>query len=67
MNADDIRHYLATPDAAAPEQMTGREVSPAADIHALGALFAALFDGRPPFAWRILIRDMTCSLPTGAV
>lgn len=62
--ADGGDQALGTPGFAAPEQMTGRDVSPTADIHALGALFAALFDGRPPFAWRILIRDMTCSLPT---
>ena len=55
---------LGTPGFAAPEQMQGKDISPAADIHALGALFAALFDGRPPLAWRILIRDMTSSLPT---
>lgn len=61
--ADGIDRALGTPGFAAPEQMTGREVSPAADIHALGVLLAALLDGRPPFAWRILIRDMTSSLP----
>lgn len=61
--AGGIGRVLGTPGFAAPEQMQGKAVSPAADIHALGALFAALFDGRPPFAWRILIRDMTCSLP----
>lgn len=55
---------LGTPGFAAPEQMQGKEVSSAADIHALGMLFADLFDGSPPFAWRILIRRMTCSLPT---
>lgn len=62
--ADGVDRALGTPGFAAPEQMTGRKVSPAADIHALGVLFAALLDGRPPFAWRILIRDMTSSLPT---
>lgn len=62
--AGGIGRVLGTPGFAAPEQMQGKDISPAADIHALGALFAALFDGRPPFAWRILIRDMTSSLPT---
>lgn len=61
--ADGVDRALGTPGFAAPEQMQGKVVSPAADIHALGALFAALFDGRPPFAWRILIRDMASSLP----
>lgn len=61
--ANGVDRALGTPGFAAPEQMKGKSVSPAADIHALGALFAALFDGRPPFAWRILIRRMTSSLP----
>lgn len=61
--AGGVDRALGTPGFAAPEQMKGKPVSPAADIHALGALFAALFDGRPPFAWRILIRRMTSSLP----
>lgn len=56
-------HALGTPGFAAPEQMQGKAVSPAADIHALGVLFDDLFDGHPPFAWRILIRQMTSSLP----
>ena len=55
---------LGTPGYAAPEQMSGQRVSPAADIHALGVLFDRLFANRPPLLWRVLIRRMTSSIPT---
>ncbi len=54
---------LGTPGFSAPEQFTGGEVSPTADIHALGALLLALFKGKPPLMWRGLIRCMTSSTP----
>ena len=52
---------LGTPGFGAPEQFTGGDVSPATDIHALGALLLALFGGEPPLLWRGLIRRMTSS------
>ena len=52
---------IGTPGFGAPEQFEGGEVSPATDIHALGALLLALFDGKPPFLWSGLIRRMTSS------
>jgi len=52
---------LGTPGFGAPEQFAGGDVSPATDIHALGALLLALFDDKPPLLWRGLIRRMTSS------
>lgn len=61
--ADGKDHALGTPGYAAPEQITGQGTTPAADIHALGVLFDTLFEHRPPFFWRLFIRQMTSSLP----
>lgn len=61
--ADGRDHAIGTPGYAAPEQMSGKPVSSASDIHALGVLFNTLFDGHAPFLWRILIRRMTSTIP----
>ncbi len=54
---------VGTPTFSAPEQFTGGAVTPAADIHALGALANACFDGNPPATWRPIIRQATSSIP----
>ena len=59
--ADGRVAALGTPGFGAPEQFAGGDVSPATDIHAVGAFLVALFGGRPPLTWRGLIRRMTSS------
>ena len=54
---------VGTPGYAAPEQFLGGKISPAADIHAIGVLASMCFGGRPPAAWRKIIRRATSSLP----
>lgn len=54
---------VGTPGFSAPEQFTGGAVSPATDVHALGAIANACFSGRPPFCWRPIIRRATSSIP----
>ena len=54
---------VGTPGYSAPEQFTGGDISPAADIHAIGVLASTCFGGRPPSVWRKIIRRATSSLP----
>ena len=54
---------VGTPGYAAPEQFLGGDISPAADIHAIGVLASTCFGGRPPRVWRNIIRRATSSLP----
>ena len=52
-----------TPGYAAPEQFSGGDLTPAADVYALGMLALRCFDGRPPRLWRPLLRRATSPLP----
>ena len=54
---------VGTPKYAAPEQFAGGEISPAADIHALGMLANECFQGKPPRCWGRIIRRSTSSIP----
>lgn len=52
-----------TPGYAAPEQFSGGDLTPAADVYALGMLALRCFGGRPPRLWRPLLRRATSPLP----
>ena len=52
-----------TPGYAAPEQFSGADPTPAADVYALGMLALRCFGGRPPLAWRRVLRRATAPLP----
>ena len=52
-----------TPGYAAPEQFSGGDLTPAADVYALGMLALRCLDGRPPRLWRPLLRRATSPLP----
>jgi serine/threonine protein kinase len=54
---------VGTPGYAAPEQLVGDALSPSADIHALGMLANACFDGQPPPVWGRIIDRATGSIP----
>lgn len=54
---------VGTPRFAAPEQLTGDVVTPAADIHALGRMADLAFDSNPPRCWAPIIRRATSSIP----
>ena len=54
---------VGTPGWSAPEQFDRGEATPTSDVHALGVLADACFGGRPPRAWRGIVRRATSSLP----
>lgn len=54
---------VGTPGWSAPEQFDRGEATPTSDVHALGVLADACFGGRPPRAWRPIVRRATSSLP----
>ena len=54
---------VGTPGFSAPEQFIGGRISAATDIHALGMLANACFNGKPPIAWAKIIRRSTSSIP----
>ena len=57
---------VGTPEYAAPEQFTGGDITPAADVHALGVLAEKLIRGGSgalvASAWRNIIRRATSSI-----
>ena len=59
----ETRHGVGTPGYGAPEQMERGEATVASDIHALGVLADACFDGNPPRSWKRIIERATSSIP----
>ncbi len=53
-----------TPGWAAPEQFSGDDISPAADVYALGMLALDCFHGEPPRSWRPLLLRATSPVPS---
>ena len=55
---------VGTPEYAAPEQFTGGDITPAADVHALGVLAEKLLEsgGGGASCWRRIIRRATSSI-----
>lgn len=54
---------VGTPRYAAPEQFIGGEISPVADIHALGMLINECFKGEPKGCWEKIVARATSSIP----
>lgn len=54
---------VGTPRYSAPEQFSGGEVAPSADIHALGAIVNECFNGHMPRCWAKIVRRATSSIP----
>lgn len=55
---------VGTPRYAAPEQMSGDEISPATDVYALGMLANDCFGGKPPRALRRIVQRATAAVPS---
>ena len=55
--------FVGTPRYAAPEQLSGDDVTPATDIYALGVVIKELFSGKIPLLWRFLLLRMTTARP----
>ena len=54
---------VGTPRYAAPEQFIGGEISPVADIHALGMLINECFKGELKGCWERIVACATSSIP----
>ena len=54
---------VGTPRYAAPEQFIGGEISPVADIHALGMLINECFQGKLKGCWERIVARATSSIP----
>ena len=54
---------VGTPRYAAPEQLSGGEVTQATDVYALGMLVNECFGGKPPRGWAQIVRRATAAIP----
>lgn len=53
-----------TPGYAAPEQLTGSELTPQCDVHAVGMLAETCWSGKMPRVWRRIVRRATSAVPS---
>ncbi len=61
---DGMAVAVGTPRYAAPEQISGDDVSPATDVYALGMLANDCFSGNPGNSWRHIIQRSTTAVPS---
>ena len=60
---DGMRIAVGTPGYSAPEQFSGLAAGKAADVHAIGAMIYACYQGEMPGCWRRIYLAATASNP----
>jgi serine/threonine protein kinase len=60
---EGMRIAVGTPGYSAPEQFSGLAAGKAADVHAIGAMIYACYQGEMPGCWRRIYLAATASNP----